>query len=272
MFILGFTYSLLGILLGLWVFGKYASIAGIFLTTIPLVVIMYLALNSEEEKDMKICKEFLLMKEHMHILWFFLYLFVGMVLAYAMWFSLMPIDLVNQSCSSQLETISAINSQFAPTGAATQYNRLETIIVNNLRVLTFCILFSLIYGAGAIFILTWNASVIGVAVGVVVRQGLAHLSILGHNPTLYNYFTILPVGLSYLIHGIPEVASYFLGSLAGGIISVAVVCHHYRSREFWHVLQDSLDLIVLSLLVLFMAAMIEVYVTPAIFNPFAGLT
>jgi uncharacterized membrane protein SpoIIM required for sporulation len=278
MFIIGFVYATIGIFLAIWVFGKYSSISGIFLTTIPLVVIMYRAINSEEAKDLKACKEYALIKEHLHILWFFLYLFVGMVVAYTFWYTFMPIlDPILSSelylpaksgqmaFSSQVETISTIQRQFTPTGASTSdIDSIESILANNFKVLSFCILFSLIYGAGAIFILTWNASVIGVAIGNVIREGFKKLGEMGNNNILIHYFSVLPLGFSYLIHGIPEVAGYFLGSLAGGIISVAVVCHHYRSKEFWHILTDSIDLIILSTAVLVLAALIEVYVTPAI--------
>ena len=265
MFIIGFTYATVGDFLALWAFGKYASISGIFLTTIPLVVIMYRALNSEEEKDMKECKEYVLIKEHLHILWFFLYLFLGMVLAYAFWYAVLPIDVSEKVCSSQIETIRSIQTQFAPTGASVSgLDTVKAILSNNLRVLSFCIVFSLIYGAGAIFILAWNASVIGVAIGNVCREGFKAIGEFGHNATLIHYFNVLPLGLSYLVHGVPEVAGYFLGSLAGGIISVAVVCHHYKSKEFWHILADSIDLLLLSIAVLILAAFIEVYVTPAL--------
>jgi uncharacterized membrane protein SpoIIM required for sporulation len=263
MLIIGFVYSTVGIFLGLWVFGKYASLSGIFLTTIPLVVVMYRAIVCEEEKDLKICKEYLLMKEHMHILYFFIYLFVGMVLAYSFWFTFLPEETVAKVCSSQIETIEAMGSKMGSIGAATsQVARLELIILNNLRVWAFCILFSFLYGAGAIFILVWNASVIGVAIGNVIREGLQKLAEYGHSNTLANYFAVLPLGLSYMVHGIPEVVSYFMGSLAGGIISVAVVCHHYKSKDFWRIVMDSIDLTVLSLIVLFLAAFTEVYITP----------
>ncbi|MBD3388853.1 MAG: hypothetical protein GF416_07280 [Candidatus Altiarchaeales archaeon] len=267
MFIIGFTYASIGLFLGLWVFGKYSSIVGIFLTTLPLVVVMYRAIKCEEEKDLRICSESKLMKEHMHILYFFIYLFIGLVAAYSFWFTFLPEDTVNKAFGSQIETLSVIHGRMRSIGSATAFEefkslRLEAIVKNNLRVLAFCILFSFLYGAGAIFILTWNASVIGVAIGNVVREGIQVLAGYGHSNVLINYFSVLPVGLGYMVHGIPEVASYFLGALAGGIISSAVVCHHFRSEEFWRVVRDSLDLVILSLLVLLLSAFIEVYITP----------
>ena len=51
---------------------------------------------------------------------------------------------------------------------------LMPIFMNNMRVLLFTILFAFFYGAGAIFIFAWNASVIGFAIGNVFRNKLAN--------------------------------------------------------------------------------------------------
>ena len=268
MFIIGLVYSLLGIILGVALFGRYASVAGIFLTTIPLVVIWYHAIYDEEKKCMEKCRTHTHLKQYKHILIFFIYLFMGMVFAYSVWFTFMPLDLVTVSTAIQIETIYAIQNHFATTGASIlQTDEIMIILINNLRVLSFCIIFSFIYGAGAIFILSWNASVIGVAIGNMGREGLARLAHMGQNPSIITYFSVLPISLTYLVHGIPEIISYFFGILAGGIISEAVVCHHYKEPEFWHVIKDSLSLIFISLLVLLLAALIEVYVTPVLFDP-----
>ncbi|HDH40804.1 MAG TPA: hypothetical protein ENG12_00115, partial [Candidatus Altiarchaeales archaeon] len=82
---------------------------------------------------------------------------------------------------------------------------------------------------------------------------------------LYNYFGSFSISLGYAVHGIPEIAAYFIGALGGGIISVAVVNHDLRSREFRSIIIDSLDLILLSCVILFLAGLIEVYVTPLLF-------
>ena len=71
--------------------------------------------------------------------------------------------------------------------------------------------------------------------------------------------------LRYLIHGIPEISAYFTAGLAGGIISVAVIKHHFKQEKFWHVLYDSISLIILAIIILFIAALIEVFITPALF-------
>ncbi|MFH2028053.1 MAG: stage II sporulation protein M, partial [Nanoarchaeota archaeon] len=110
---------------------------------------------------------------------------------------------------------------------------------------------------GAIFILTWNASVIGVAIGNFARSNIT-------NATSYFHVTSLGI-LRYMIHGIPEIAAYFVAGLAGGIISVAVIRHHFTSKKFERILYDSTDLLIIAMVLLFIAALIEVYITPALF-------
>jgi uncharacterized membrane protein SpoIIM required for sporulation len=68
-----------------------------------------------------------------------------------------------------------------------------------------------------------------------------------------------------MIHGIPEIAAYFIVALAGGIISVAVIKHEYGTERFWEVMQDALNLVVAAVIVLIIAAAMEVYLTPLIF-------
>jgi len=124
------------------------------------------------------------------------------------------------------------------------------IFSNNIYVLMFTIIFSLIFGAGAIFILAWNATVIASAIGIFIKSDLAHL----------------PIGVTrYMIHGLPEVAAYFIAALAGGILSVAVIRHDMRSERFWAIIEDVLTLVIIAMVVLLIAALIEVFITPALF-------
>ena len=140
-----------------------------------------------------------------------------------------------------------------------------TLVLLGLPII-FCILFSFLYGLGAIFILTWNASVIGTAIGNFVRTELYQLGSQFHLGLGFNYFQIISIGLfKYIIHGMPEIMAYFVAGLAGGIISVAAIKHDFGTRKFEHILLDSADLILLALFLLFIAALLEVYITPTIF-------
>lgn len=259
MFFIGFTYASIGLFFGLLVFGSQASLAAVFLAAMPLIVIMYRAIVIEERNDL-VCDTpdlWCLWRNHGCILSFFMYLFLGLVVAYSFWFTVLPTPTANQAFDVQLATIQAVN---APTGAAVSEYALIGIWGNNLRVLAFAILFSFLYGAGAIFILTWNASVIGVAIGSVGRSVLEKS--VGSTNLFYHYFSTYSVSFSYVIHGLPEIAGYFMGALAGGIISVAVVNHDYASPQFKKILADAAELLLFSVALLVLAGLLEVYVTP----------
>ena len=70
----------------------------------------------------------------------------------------------------QGNTIEGVVVQGTITGNVTKFNIFVKIIINNLKVLFFCLVFSLLYGTGAIFILTWNASVIAAAIGNLIKK------------------------------------------------------------------------------------------------------
>jgi len=77
---------------------------------------------------------------------------------------------------------------------------------------------------------------------------------------------LLPLGLlRYMIHGIPEIGAYFMVALSGGIVSVAIINHDIQSEKFWVILQDALNMVILAVVVLFIAALMEVFITPVLF-------
>ncbi|GAG01403.1 unnamed protein product, partial [marine sediment metagenome] len=79
------------------------------------------------------------------------------------------------------------------------------------------------------------------------------------------YFQITSLGLlRYAIHGIPEIAAYFIGGLASGIISIAIIKHDFMGKQFKHILKDAMVLILIAVVVLIAAALIEVFITPLI--------
>jgi uncharacterized membrane protein SpoIIM required for sporulation len=264
MFFFGFFYCSIAIFLALWVFQTYASLVMVFLTVLATTPLMYYTIKVEEKKDLTMIKESLLLKEHSKALLFFIMLFFGITIAVVLWYMLLPSDTVTNLFNIQQKTISDINTRV--TGDVTSFDLFSKIFFNNIKVFIFCILFAFIYGLGAIFILTWNASVIGVAIGNFIRTEIAKFAGYAGIAKISGYFQIFSLGLlKYFVHGIPEILAYFTAGLAGSIISIAVIRHDYRTKKFEHVIIDSADLIILSIVLLFFAALLEVYVTPILF-------
>lgn len=268
LFFVGAFYASLSVLIVNWIFSqdavlyKYSGILVVTFTVIFSMPFMYYVIKLEEKKATEHMGAFKLLKEHERALLAFLWLFVGFVVAFSFWYILLP---TTESYRAQVETFCAINrpseydkciAQYGgakgvqQTAFGTNKERLFLIFANNIYVLIFTLVFSLVFGAGAIFILAWNASVIAAAISIFTESRLSEL----------------PLGLvRYMLHGLPEIASYFIAALAGGIVSVAVIRHEVGSERFWEILQDSLNLIIIAVIILFLAALAEVFITPILF-------
>ncbi|MAG38831.1 hypothetical protein CMO90_01975, partial [Candidatus Woesearchaeota archaeon] len=253
---LGFVYSTIALFLSSWIFKSQASLIMVFLTVMACIPLVYNIIKIEEEKDLQDLEEKILLKEHSKALLAFMTLFIGIALSCTLWYVALPADTVSVLFQTQSETIQNINSNV--TGSAIKFNAFVNIFLNNIKVLILCILFAFLYGSGAIFILTWNASVIGTAMGNFIRSNLAYYSNLVGFEKSAQYFQVISIGLlKYVIHGIPEILSYFVAGLAGGIISVAVIKHDFGTRKFEHILLDSADLLLLSIFLVFLAGLLE---------------
>lgn len=268
LFIVGAFYASLSMLLVHWIFAedpvlsRYSGILIVTFTVMFSMPFVYYTIRYEEKKVSTKVGMLRLLEEHRRAIYAFLFLFVGFVVAFSFWYIMLS---SSEYFRAQIETYCSINrpssieecaKQYGlkdysyTTGAATSNERLFLIFANNMYVLVFTLVFSLIFGAGVIFILAWNASVIAAAIGIFTKSELLSL----------------PLGLArYLIHGIPEIASYFIVALAGGMVSIAVIKHETGTEKFWEVLQDSINLIIVAVVILFIAALIEVYITPVLF-------
>jgi uncharacterized membrane protein SpoIIM required for sporulation len=266
LFFIGIFYSTIAMFLSLWIFQEHASLVMVFLTVLACTPLMYNTMKLEEKRENPDDSAIKDIKQHWPALSFFIFLFIGFVVSYAVWYVFLPSHLVEALFSSQTSTINAINAKInsvPTTHAITAYITggaiFAKIFTNNIKVLFFCVFFSFFYGAGAIFILTWNASVISAAVGNFIRENLS--DVFG-----WSYFAIFSIGfMRYMTHGIFEILAYFMGGLAGGLISVAVIRHQFSSKKFRHILFDSFDMVIVAVFILFIAALIEVFITPALF-------
>lgn len=267
MFFVGLVYASLSILLVKWFFindAVLSNYAGMLVVTFCVMFslpFMYYIIKREEREDEQVEGLLGVWKVHSDAIYALMWLFLGFVVAFAFWHVvLQDTTLFN----AQLETYCMINSpgnvekcvetysitQSPATGAVTKTDRLISIFINNVYVMIFTLLFSLIFGAGAIFVLAWNASVIAAAIGVFTRYNLMEI----------------PIGVGrYMIHGVPEIAAYFITALAGGIFGVGFLRHGMRDQKMLKIIENVVILLFIALVFLVVAAIVEVYVTPVIF-------
>jgi len=269
MFFVGLVYASLSLLLVKWFFGADAVLSqfsGMIVVTFCVMFslpFMYFMVKQEEEEDEQIEGFFSVWRTHSDAIYAFMWLFLGFVIAFSFWnIVLQDPNLFN----AQVKTYCMINNPESiedciakysfdtmqtVTGAVTKEMRLLSIIENNVYVMIFTLLFSLIFGAGAIFILAWNASVIATAIGIFVKFQISDI----------------PIGIArYMIHGFPEIAAYFITALAGGIFGIDLIKNGFRNKRFLRVLENVFVLLFSAIIILIFAAIIEVYITPLLFN------
>jgi len=184
-------------------------------------------------------------ERHRKDLLIFLYFFGGATLAFAVWTILLPAD----TFQVQIPSICAMRPYLSVcdspmiTGAATDLGgRFAEIMTNNLRVTMFSFIFAFIFGAGAVFILLWNAGILGICIGL-MSKSLADIPM--------NSIRFLP-------HGIPEIAGYILAGLAGSLISIAVI-RKAESSVLRSVAWDSVKVLAIGVLLVLLGAFIEAY-------------
>lgn len=246
------------------VLSKVSGMLIVMLASLFSVVFFFYSLKLDEKENLRDKTDRKAIKDDWKILKMFLWLFLGFVVAFAFWQTVFPGGL---TFNSQMQTYCVINKPFQYQDCLNDVKidemlkNVETapssgllaIISNNLLVAFSFLVFSLIFGAGVIFLIAWNASIIGSVIAFSSKYILSGL----------------PLGLAgFLIHGIPEMAAYFMVSMAGGMMSFALSSFIRKklSKDKLNIIaRRAVYLILISFLVLLIAGLIEVYVSPLLF-------
>ncbi len=251
-FLVSFIYTLISILFSLSIFPGQSSILSVAFLTIIFVPFFQKLFEIEEEKEDQAAERKIqgnLFVRHQKLIYSFSAFFFGIIIAMSFLF-IFYAD-AEPAFSLQTETLKSFSG--SPSGSATENTDFVRFLLNNTQVMVMMFVLSLAFGAGAIFILAWNASVIAVYVGLLVRSFIeSGLS----SPVAYLYG--VPVGLgSIALHGIPEIVAYFIAGLAGGILSVGVLREKAMSREFKKIAFDALVLLLAAEFLVVVAAYVE---------------
>jgi len=266
MLFLALVISSSALWLAYFTFPGSSSVLGIAFVTIALVPIMHSIFVREEaiEAETGSWKPNFL-ERHFTVVKIYAWFFVGMIISYAAWYAILPDDMRGTVFAEQEKTLGGIESLKAkmtgnatlPSGSCGQDAGcwFELIFYNNAFVLLLALLFSFLYGAGAIFLIGWNASVIGVFIGKDIIQSMAMSG---------NLVQALGIGvyraLGLLPHGLPEALGYFFGAIAGGIIGVAIIKQKHLEHEFRVIAKDALITLGIALGLLFVGAVVEAWV------------
>jgi uncharacterized membrane protein SpoIIM required for sporulation len=249
-FIIGLSYSLLGILSARIIFPDDMGIAAIAFTSILILPSLNQLMSLEENVEIREDKLSLrlLFKDHKDIFEIYIFLFFGILLTYSVLTLILPDLQVQSFFSSQLAVAKT-------AGNAVAFNTpfFLKIVMNNFLVFFICIVLSLVYGAGSIIFLVWNASVWGSIFASIAKQSAM---IVGQNKFLYFGALLLKV----FPHTFLEALVYFFAIISGGVISKAIIREKIDSKKFNHVLTDGFIFFGIALVLLIMAALVETMV------------
>ncbi|MBR9706835.1 MAG: stage II sporulation protein M [Candidatus Diapherotrites archaeon] len=244
-------------------FSSESSMLWIAFVTIALMPFMVAFFKKEEFEAVSYDKETTFMERNSDVLKLYYLFFFGIIFATALWYAMLPQDTITDLFGEQLKTVKSVQDlsnsmtgQFLGLGNVFDKNTV-LIFENNLWVLILILITSFIYGAGALFIITWNASVIGVFIGDTIRQlytvvysGAEYGGLLAFGHGFY-------ASLGFLPHGILELAAYSLAAVAGSILSAAIVRKKHLKNEFKIVTKDALVLIAIAILLVALGAFVE---------------
>jgi uncharacterized membrane protein SpoIIM required for sporulation len=217
----------------------------VIFTIIPSGYFLTRVIRKEEAMEEEACRkhyEKQFFKRHEKDIMMFLFYFLGVTVAFAVWSFILPDDFFQVQLVKIHEIRAAVSGQITGTIVKGNFASFMAIITNNLEVMAFSFIFSLLFGAGAVFIIVWNASILGTCIGELSKS----------------VYEIPAVTLSFLPHGIPEVVGYLCAGLAGGLISAAILrCHNSDILKI--ILIDSVKIIFVGAAFIILAAGIEVY-------------
>lgn len=246
-FVLGFLYTLIGFLSAWLIFPASFGLMSVAFTSILLIPSLAMLLKMEENVEIRENKFSikLLFKDHKDIFKVYIFMFLGIFFAYSIITLLIPGVSLQKLFLPQLNAAGIV-------GFATSSEFIIRLLINNLIVFVACFVLSLVYGAGSILFLTWNASVWGVVFAYSVKQAVG---IVGGNPIIEFFFGILP----FLPHMITEATAYISAAIVGGVVSKAVLREKVFSKKFHHIITDALILLGVGLVLVLIAGFIEMF-------------
>lgn len=241
MFLIGGIVSVICLVVSFIVFKDSVGMFATLLITIAMTPFMVNLTRYEEAKEEGLAEnnlniDFGIFQRYSDILKIYTAFFCGMILSLSVIYIIVPENTAKSLFKNQLDEITAIR------GKATAIDTFQKIVMNNIGVFFLAFLFSFLFGAGAIFILAWNASVLSAAIGELAKS-------IGGLRTL-------PLAvMMFFPHGSLEILAYFIGGIVGGIISVAIT--RKTSKRFWPIAFDGLKLMSISIVLILIAGLLE---------------
>ncbi len=256
-FLLGIVYSIIGIVIASILFPADPSLVAVAFTAILLLPSVRKLYNIEEKqvkKGGKFSFKHLWNYENDFIK-VYLLIMLGIFIMYALFAIALPSVQVNSLFRDQLELRGAgVTNNVA--GHAFSGELFKGLLMNNLLVFFACVIMAVLTGDGAIFLLTWNASLWGTIFGVTARNA----SLVSNMNPLLLLLIILAIVLP---HAFLEILSYIMGAIGGGLISSDIEMDpgekkkNQFKKNYW---KTVIWVLVIALIVLLFGALLETFV------------
>lgn len=224
------------------------------LVSVPSVALVLNLIRQEEfEQEEKRVFGSVLVARYFDVVLVLVAFFIGLIIAFTFWYLFLPNSVSNQVFSSQIQEIKSVGASVSGFSIKMDFQTaFESLFIHNLVVLSIILFLSILYGAGSVLILVWNASVISVFLGEFAKGVVMKV------PGEYSLLSGLSYGvLGILPHGTFELLAYLIATLAGGILSSALVSRAYARGHFVLILRDVAKLCAWSIVCLAVGALIE---------------
>ena len=259
-FLLGIGYSIIGVLVASILFPGDPALVAVAFTSMLLLPELYKIFSIEERQESLEQRVSLrsLWRDDIEVIRIYLFLFLGIMLVYSIGTILLPELQANNLFREQLEIrfgqgFSGSATAGSATGEIFSSGLFFVLLTNNFLVLMACFILALLAGDGAIFLITWNASVWGTIFGLTAKNAALFS---GQHP-LYFFALIMAIVFPHMII---EAISYFLAAISGSVISKDVLLEQFASERFFEVFGFNLYLLLFALLFLLLGAIIETFV------------
>jgi hypothetical protein len=256
-FVLGIMYSVVGILLASFLFRGDPALVAVGFTSLLLLPELYKIFSIEERRESMETRVTIrsLWKDDADIIRIYVFLFLGILLVYAIGAIILPNFTANTLFREQLEV--RFGQGFAgnafSSGSGFSSGLFFSLLSNNFLVLIACFIMALLTGDGAIFLITWNASVWGTIFGITAKNA----ALFTGGSALVTFGIIMVIVFPHMMI---EAISYFLAAISGSVISKDVILEKFASHRFLEVFGFNLYLLLFALLFLLLGALVEAWV------------
>lgn len=254
-FILGVMYSIVGIILSSILFPGDPALVAVAFTSLLLLPELYKIFSIEERRERveQVVSFRALWRDDIDVVRIYISLFLGILLVYSIGTIILPDFQTNSLFREQLEVRLGSGFAGAATGVIFSGRLFFDLLSNNFLVLVAVFIMALLTGDGAIFLITWNASVWGALFGFLAKTaGL----FAGQNP----FFLLGKIMIIVFPHMILEALSYFLAAISGSVISKDVILEQFASERFMEVFSFNMYLLIFALCFLLLGGIVETFV------------